>query len=32
MPDPGVVNWLATVDEGSTFLSVISLAEIGRGI
>ena len=31
-PDPRVVEWLAAVDEDRVFLSVISLAEIRRGI
>jgi predicted nucleic acid-binding protein len=31
-PDPGVVSWLAAVDEDRVFLSAISLAEIRRGI
>ena len=31
-PDLSVVNWLATVDEDSVFLSVISIAGLGRGI
>ncbi|HVV94446.1 MAG TPA: type II toxin-antitoxin system VapC family toxin [Hyphomicrobiales bacterium] len=31
-PDPGVVQWLAEVDEDRAFLSVVTLAEIRRGI
>ncbi|MEA2526043.1 MAG: toxin FitB [Thermomicrobiales bacterium] len=31
-PDPHVVSWLADIDEDRVFLSVISLAEISRGI
>ena len=30
-PDPGVVDWLAGADEDRLYLSVIALAEIGRG-
>jgi predicted nucleic acid-binding protein len=31
-PDPGVVAWLAGVDEDQVFISVITLAEIRRGV
>lgn len=31
-PNPGVVAWLADVDEGRTFLSVITLTELRYGI
>ena len=31
-PDPGVVAWLAGMDEDRVFLSVASFAEIRRGI
>ena len=31
-PDPGVIAWLAETDEDRTFLSVVSFAEIRRGI
>jgi toxin FitB len=31
-PDPGVVSWTADVDEDCVFISVISLAELRRGI
>jgi toxin FitB len=31
-PDPGVVAWLATVDEDEVFMSVISFAELRRGV
>jgi toxin FitB len=31
-PDPRVVEWLAEVDEDRVFLSVVTLAEIRRGI
>lgn len=31
-PDPRVVEWLAQVDEDLVFLSVVTLAEIRRGI
>jgi len=31
-PDPNVVAWLSAVDEEETFLSVISFAELRRGI
>src|SRR3546814_661087 len=31
-PDPGVVAWLADADEDRLFLSVVTLAEIRRGI
>jgi predicted nucleic acid-binding protein len=31
-PDPRVIAWLAEVDEDRVFLSVVSLAEIRRGI
>ena len=31
-PDPGVMDWLASVDEDQLFLSIISLAELRHGI
>ncbi len=31
-PNPGVMAWLAEVDEDRVFLSVVSLAEIAYGI
>jgi predicted nucleic acid-binding protein len=31
-PDPGVVAWLDAVDEDRVFLSVVTLAELRRGI
>ena len=31
-PDAGVLAWLDKVDEDRTFLSVISIAEIARGV
>ncbi|HEY3777644.1 MAG TPA: type II toxin-antitoxin system VapC family toxin [Rhizomicrobium sp.] len=31
-PDPGLMDWLATIDEDRVFLSVITLAELRRGI
>jgi predicted nucleic acid-binding protein len=31
-PDPGVVAWLADVDEDRVFISVITLAELRQGI
>lgn len=31
-PNPGVVSWLAEVDEDRTFLSVVTLAELRYGI
>jgi len=31
-PNPGVVAWLADVDEDRTFLSVITLTELRCGI
>lgn len=31
-PNPGVVAWLAEVDEDRTFLSVVTLAELRYGI
>jgi len=31
-PDPGVVAWLAAVDEDRVFLSVVTLAELRYGI
>jgi toxin FitB len=31
-PHPGVIRWLDEADEDRVFLSVISIAEIGRGI
>jgi toxin FitB len=31
-PDPGLIAWLASVDEDRTFLSVVTIAEIRVGI
>lgn len=31
-PDPGVMDWLASIDEEQMFLSVVSLAELRHGI
>ncbi len=31
-PDPGVIDWLAEVDEDRVFLSVVTLAELRHGI
>ena len=31
-PEPGVVRWLADADEDRVFLSVITIAELQRGI
>ena len=31
-PDPGVMDWTASVDEEQLFLSVVSLAELRHGI
>ena len=31
-PDPGVMAWLAALDEDQAFISVISLAELRHGI
>jgi predicted nucleic acid-binding protein len=31
-PNPGVVTWLAQVDEDRAFLSVVTLAELRQGI
>jgi toxin FitB len=31
-PDPGVIEWLAEVDEDRVFISVITLAELRRGV
>jgi predicted nucleic acid-binding protein len=31
-PDPGVVRWLDEVDEDRTYLSVLTIAELRRGI
>ena len=31
-PDPGVVNWLADMDEDRIFISVVTLAELRHGI
>jgi toxin FitB len=31
-PDPGVVRWLDEVDEDRTFLSVITLGELRKGV
>ncbi len=31
-PDPGVITWLAEVDEDRVFLSVVTLAELRYGV
>lgn len=31
-PDPGVIAWLADVDEDRVFLSVVTLAELRHGV
>jgi tRNA(fMet)-specific endonuclease VapC len=31
-PDPGVVQWVDSIDEGKLFLSVITIGEIKKGI
>jgi len=31
-PDPGLVNWLADIDEDRIFISVVTLAELRHGI
>ena len=31
-PDPGVVDWLANVDEDTVYLSVVTLAKLRHGI
>ncbi len=31
-PHPGVITWLAEVDEDAVFLSVVTLAELRRGV
>jgi predicted nucleic acid-binding protein len=31
-PDPGLMSWLVAIDEDRTYLSVITLAELRRGI
>jgi hypothetical protein len=31
-PNPGVVSWLANVDEETTFISVVTLAELRYGV
>jgi predicted nucleic acid-binding protein len=31
-PDPGVIAWLAAVDEDRVFLSVVTLAELRHGV
>jgi predicted nucleic acid-binding protein len=31
-PNPGVVDWLKKVDEGQTFLSVVTITEVRYGI
>lgn len=31
-PDPGVVTWLAEIDEDRAFISVVTLAELRHGI
>lgn len=31
-PDPGVIRWLDEVDEDRTFLSVITLGELRKGV
>jgi predicted nucleic acid-binding protein len=32
VPDPGLANWLASVDEDRVYLSVITLAELRHGV
>jgi predicted nucleic acid-binding protein len=32
VPDPGLVTWLAAVDEDRVFLSVVTLAELRHGV
>lgn len=32
IPNPGVMNWFANVDEDSVFLSVVTLAELRFGV
>jgi predicted nucleic acid-binding protein len=32
LPDPGVVTWLAEIDEDRVFMSVVTLAELQYGI
>ena len=31
-PNPGIIEWLAQVDEGEVFLSVVTFAELWHGI
>lgn len=31
-PNPGIIEWLAQVDEGEVFLSVVTFAELRHGI
>jgi predicted nucleic acid-binding protein len=31
-PDPGVITWLAEIDEDRVFLSVVTVAELRHGI
>ena len=31
-PDPGVVQWVDSIDEGKLFLSVVTIGEVKRGI
>jgi toxin FitB len=31
-PDPGIVRWLDEVDEDRTYLSVITLGELRKGV
>lgn len=31
-PDPGVMDWLASMDEEQMFLSIVSLAELRHGV
>jgi predicted nucleic acid-binding protein len=31
-PEPNVVAWLAALDEDDVFMSVVSFAELGRGV
>ncbi len=32
LPSPHVLSWFGTVDEGELFISVVTLAEVSRGI
>ena len=31
-PNPGIIEWLAQVEEGEVFLSVVTFAELRHGI